>query len=450
MAIGQAIRATIGSTTFQSWPIPPITLNCCLTVPILTGNSRGYVSMAEMRTIMHIDADAFFASVEQGFNPLLRGKPVVVGGRENQRGVVHTASYEARACGIRTGMPLFKAKALCPKAIFLKGNFEHYKAVSLVFQDVYLRYTPQVEFTSLDDAYLDLTGALHLYPSALWVAERIQREVWQRVHVGVSIGIASSKSIARIASGLRKPKGIVQIPPGKEQEFLADLSVDVLPGIGRMAKAKLADLNIFRVRELSKLPKRILEQLFGKNGLSIYDFAHGQDSRPVKRKFIPRQISRETSFEEDTADLKLVRSTLQYLCERIGKKLRNDKLQCRTIAIKIKYSDFRYHTASQRLAHPTGNSGDLFTAAVRLFEQLRLRRTRIRHVGVSVTGIEPHNFQRMLFNMETRKELLDAALDEIRDKFGFMAILPADTLQLKSKYRMEPNGYILHNPALTR
>ena len=406
--------------------------------------------MAEVRTIMHIDADAFFASVEQGFNPLLRGKPVIVGGRENQRGVVHTASYEARACGVRTGMPLFKAKALCPQAVFLKGNYEHYKAVSLVFQDIYLQYTPAVEFTSLDDAYLDLTGALHLYPSALWVAERIQREVWRRVHVGVSIGIGSNKTIARIASGLRKPKGIVQIPAGKEQAFLAGLPVDVLPGIGRMGKEKLNDLNIFRVRELAKLPKRVLEQLFGKNGLSIYDFAQGRDPRPVKRKVFPKQISRETSFEEDTMDLELVRGTLQYLCERIGKKLREEKLHCRTLTIKIKYSDFRFHTVRQKLAHPTANSGVLFAAAVRLFEQLRLRRTRIRHVGVSVTDIEPQNFQRMLFDTETRKELLDAALDEIRSKFGFMAILPADTLTLKSKYRMEPNGYILHNPALTR
>ncbi len=406
--------------------------------------------MAEVRTIMHIDADAFFASVEQGFNPLLRGKPVIVGGRENQRGVVHTASYEARACGVRTGMPLFKAKALCPRAVFLKGNYEHYKAVSLVFQDIYLQYTPAVEFTSLDDAYLDLTGALHLYPSALWVAEHIQREVWRRVHVGVSIGIGSNKTIARIASGLRKPKGIVQIPAGKERAFLAGLPVDVLPGIGRMGKEKLNDLNIFRVGELAKLPKRVLEQLFGKNGLSIYDFAQGRDPRPVKRKVFPKQISRETSFEEDTMDLELVKGTLQYLCERIGKKLREEKLHCRTLTIKIKYSDFRFHTVRQKLAHPTANSGVLFAAAVRLFEQLRLRRTRIRHVGVSVTDIEPQNFQRMLFDTETRKELLDAALDEIRSKFGFMAILPADTLTLKSKYRMEPNGYILHNPALTR
>jgi len=381
---------------------------------------------------------------------LLRGKPVVVGGQANQRGVVHTASYEARACGIRTGMPLFKAKTLCPHAIFLKGNYEHYKAVSLIFRQVYLQYTPDVEFTSLDDAYLDLTGALHLYPSALWVAEQIQKEIRRRVHVGVSIGIGSNKTVARIASGLRKPGGIVYIPPEREKTFLADLPVDVLPGIGPASKKMLADLNIFRVKELARLPRRVVEQLFGKNGLQIYRLAHGEDTRPVKRKVIARQISRETSFAEDTADLKLVMGILQYLCERIGKKLREEALQCRNVAIKIKYSDFHYHTVRRKLAHPTDNSGVLFEAAERLFEQLRLRRTRIRHVGVSVSGIEPRNFQRLLFDLQTRRELLEATLDEIRDKYGFMAILPADTLQLKSKYRMEANGYILHNPALTR
>ena len=402
------------------------------------------------RLILHIDADAFFASVEQGFNPKLRGKPVIVGGQENQRGVVHTASYEARACGVRTGMPLFRAKALCPQAVFLKGNYEHYRAVSQVLQEVYLKYTPKVEFTSLDDAYLDLSGALHLYPSARWVAERVKEEVWQRVGVSLSIGIGSNKVIARIASDLKKPGGIVEVPAGREREFLADLQVDVLPGIGRMAREKLFDLGIFKVRQLAALPKDVMEQLFGKNGIKIWRFARGEDDRTVLPKVFPKQISRETSFEEDTSDLRIVRGTLQYLCERIGKKLRDEGLICRTIGVKIKYSDFKFHTSSVHLPFATNNGNELYKKARQLFEQIRLRRTRIRHVGVSVAQIEPKNYQRSLFNEQTRREMLDLVIDEIRQRFGFMAILPADTLELRRKYRMEPNGYILHNPALTR
>ncbi len=402
------------------------------------------------RLIFHIDADAFFASVEQGFNPLLRGKPVIVGGQENQRGVVHTASYEARACGVRTGMPLFRAKVLCPQAVFLKGNYEHYRAVSSVLQEVYLKYTPKVEFTSLDDAYLDLTGTMHLYPSARWVAEQIKKEVWQRVGVSLSVGIGRNKVIARIASGLQKPAGIVEVPSGEERAFLADLPVDLLPGIGRMAREKLFDLGIFKVGQLARLPKSIMEQLFGKNGLKIWHFARGEDDRTVAPKVFPKQISRETSFEEDTTDLTLVLGTLQYLCERIAKRLRDEQLVCHALGIKIKYSDFRFHTTTARLPFATNHGHELFKQARQLFESLRLRRIRIRHVGVAVSQIESLNYQRRLFDDHTRQQMLDAVVDEIREKYGFMAILPADTLELRRKYRMEANGYILHNPALTR
>ncbi len=402
------------------------------------------------KTIFHIDADAFFASVEQGFNPLLRGKPVIVGGKPDQRGVVHTASYEARARGICTGMPLVKAKALCPQAVFLKGNYEHYRAVSQIFQEIYLRFTPKVEFTSLDDAYLDLTGALHLYPSAEWVGRAIMREVEKRTGVGISVGIGSGKAIARIASSLKKPRGLVRVPPGKERAFLADLPVDVLPGIGRMAKERLTDLHIFKVGELAALPRLIPEQLFGKNGKTLWELANGIDPREVKRRIIPRQISRETSFEEDTADMRLIKGTLQYLTERIAKKLREQELTCRTLAVKIRYSDFRRHARSQSLDAPGNDAGQLFRQAEAIFDTLRLRRVRIRHVGVAASHIEPARYQQFLFKESLRQESLNSAVDEIRRRFGFMALLPADTLELRRKYRMDRHGYILHNPALTR
>ncbi len=402
------------------------------------------------KTIFHIDADAFFASVEQGFNPRLRGNPVIVGGKENQRGVVHTASYEARALGVRTGMPLSKAKTLCPQAVFLKGCYEHYRAVSEVFQEVYLKYTPQVEFTSLDDAYLDLSGAVHLYPSLQWIADAIKKDVYRRTGVTLSVGIGNSKVTARIASGLKKPAGVVCVPAGQEKEFLAPLSVDVLPGIGRAAKERLLDLRIFTVGELARLSKMVLEQLFGKNGIKIWNYANGIDPRPVERRIIPRQISRETSFEEDTSDMRIIKGTLQYLTERIAKKLRRQNLLCRTVGVKIGYSDFKRHAQTRSLEYPSNDSGDLFTVVESIFSERRLRRIRIRHAGVSVSQIEPQNYQRSLFNEQTRRESLNSAVDDIRSRFGFMALMPADTLELKRKYRMDSGGYILHNPALTK
>lgn len=402
------------------------------------------------RTIMHIDADAFFASVEQGFNPLLRGRPVIVGGKAEQRGVVHTASYEARAKGVRTGMPLFKAKALCPYAVFLKGNYEHYRAVSQVFQEVYLKYTPKVEFTSLDDAYLDLSGAMHLYPSVEHVAKVITDEVYRRVGVGLSVGVGSSKLIARIASDLKKPRGIVYIAAEKEKEFIARLPVDYLPGIGRIAKNKLTDLHIFKIGDLARLSKLIMEQLFGRNGIKLWELANGLDNREVKLKIIPRQLSRETSFEEDTSDMTIVKGTLQYLTERIAKKLREDELVCRTLSVKIAYSDFKRHARSKSLTHPSNDGTEMFGYVDKIFEEIHLRRIRIRHVGVSAGNIEPERCQQFLFDERTRQEMLNSAIDEIRERFGFMALMPADTLELQRKYRMDNHGYILHNPALTR
>lgn len=399
---------------------------------------------------MHIDADAFFASVEQGYNPLLHDKPVIVGGTENQRGVVHTASYEARSRGIRTGMALFKAKEICPEAVFLKGNFQHYQAVSNIFQEVYLKYTPVVEFTSMDDAYLDLTGTLHLHQHPTIIAQEIQNDVLKKTGVGLSFGIGSSKVIARIASGLKKPKGIAYVPHGQEKEFLSALPVDELPGIGRIAKDKLTDLGIFKVGELAKLSKLLLEQLFGANGIKMWEFANAIDERSVKRKIIPTQLSRETSFEEDTGDTAIINGTFQYLTERIAKKLRSDDLSCRTVSVKIRYSDFTNDSRSRSLPYSTNDSTEIFQMVDSLYKEIHFRRIRVRHVGVGVTNIQLRNWQMSFFNERTRQEMLNTSIDEIRGKFGFMSILPAETIELKRKYRMDPNGYILHNPALTK
>ena len=403
-----------------------------------------------MRTIMHIDADAFFASVEQGFNPLLRDRPVIVGGAEDQRGVVHTASYEARARGVRTGMALVHAKQVCPEAVFLKGNYAHYQAVSLLLQETYLKFTPAVEFTSLDDAYLDLTGTLHLHPSPEQIARRIQDEIWQKSGVGVSMGIGANKVIASIASALKKPKGIVHVPGGEETAFLAPLPVDALPGVGRMAKEKLTDLGIFHVGQLARFPKLLLLQLFGKNGEKLWEMANGYDPREVKRRIMPRQISRETSFEEDTADMGIIKGTLQYLTERLAKKLRQENLVAQTVQVKIRYSDFSSNNRSRALPYPCNDGTALFDMAERLFEEIRLRRIRIRHVGIAVTQITPLNWQASLFNERNRQAILNTTIDQLREKFGFMTILPAETIELRRKYRMEANGYVLHNPALTR
>ncbi|RMD89695.1 MAG: DNA polymerase IV [Calditrichaeota bacterium] len=403
------------------------------------------------RTILHIDADAFFASVEQGFAPPLRGKPVIVGGTAEQRGVVHTASYEARRAGVRTGMPLNHAKRLVPDAVFLKGRFEHYKAVSLKLQEIYYRFTPVVEFTSLDDAYLDLTGTLklhHLPPEG--IARRIQEEVYRSVQISVSCGIGTSKLIARIASGVNKPSGITIVAPGKEEEFLHPLPVESLPGIGPMARERLHQLGIFTVGQLAALPKLVLTQLFGANGCKFWELAHAIDSSEVKPKMIPKQLSRETGFEEDVSDMELVREVLHYLAERIGKKLRQEGWVGQTVTIKVEYSDNKRYIKARSLPEMTDSTETIYHMVNTLLSETPFRRLRVRRVGLVVSKIERKHWQGELFNERSRQEALQAAIDEIRHRFGFTSIMPASLVNLKNHYRIEKSGYVLHAPALTQ
>lgn len=400
--------------------------------------------------MMHIDADAFFASVEQGFNPLLRNKPVIVGGTATQRGVVHTASYEAREYGIRIGMPLVEAKRLCPQAIFLKGNYQHYQAASRTMQQIYLQYTPEVEFTSLDDAYLDFYGTMHLYASPEALAQKIQHAVRKALGIGVSLGIGKNKLIARIASGINKPNGITCIRPGHELAFLHPLPIAAIPGIGKVTRSKINEFGISTVGELASLSKLLLNSLFGVNGIRIWEFANGIDHRIVHTRVLPGQISRETTFEEDLTDRAIILATLQYLSERIAGKLRQDAQTCRKIAVKIRYSDFTSAKKTQPLHQASAHASEIFSAAQQIIKQMPFRRMRIRHVGIKATHIEWDNDQLQLFDEQKRVEALDTAVDDIRKRFGFTAILPADTMMLQKKYRMEKNGFVLHSPALTR
>ncbi len=403
------------------------------------------------RTILHFDADAFFASVEQGFTPPLRKHPVIVGGTEDQRGVVHTASYAARKQGVYTGMPLKQAKQLVPDAVFLKGNFEHYKAVSQVFQGVYYQYTPIVEMTSLDDAYLDLTGTLNYHKkSPVEIAREIQEKIYAAVQVTVSGGIGSSKCVARIASGLNKPAGITNIPHGTENDFLQPLPVEQLPGVGPMAKESLHQIGVRTIGQLASVPKIVLIQRFGVNGKKFWELAHGIDSREVKQKMVPKQISRETGFEEDVCDIDLVYEVLQYLTERIGKKLREEKLTGQTVSVKVEYSDHKRYIKARSLPEPTDCTDTIYKMVRELLGETSFRRLRVRRVGLTLAKIECKNWQGKLFNESGRREALEASIDEIRRKFGFTSIMSASQINLQKHYRMEKSGYVLHAPALTR
>ncbi len=400
--------------------------------------------------IFHINVDAFFASAEQSFNPLLRDRPVIVGSLPAQRGVVHSASYDARREGVRKGMPLFEAYKRCPKAVFLKGNYRHYRYVARKLLEIYREFTPAVEFSSLDDAYLDVTGTTHLWKGPVQMAGKIQTAVWDRLHIPVSIGIGSSKLVSRIASGQRKPKGLTYVPSGNELEFLFSLPVTQLPGVGRMTQSRLYDLGILTIGELSRLPKAVLFQLFGRNGLKLWEFANGRDNRPVKPVRLPKQLSRETSFENDVGDPEIILATIHYLIERLSEKLRETHLVCRKLCLGIRYSDFQTLQRSGALPEETQDSFKLGQFAEDIFHTLHLRRARVRFVRVQFGGLEPEAWQLQLFQFEKKEKSLNKTIDHIRKRFGFMSILPAKTLLLQSNYEMDSHGYILHTPSLSQ
>ena len=400
--------------------------------------------------IFHLDVDAFFASAEQSFNPFLRGKPVIVGGHAGQRGVVHSASYEARAFGVRTGMVLREAERLCPQAIFLKGDFLRYKYISQEILRILLSFSPMVEFTSIDDAYVDMAGTERRFPEPRKAAEEIQRIIDDRLSVPVTIGIGSCKLISRVASARHRPRGITYVPPGKEIEFLHPLPVSELVGVGRVTQGLLREMGIQTVGQLAEIPKPVLQQLLGANGVKIWEFANGIDRRKVLRFRRRRQISRETSFEEDTDDAKLVLATLQYLGERIATKLRDERSTCGTVHIRIRYSDAKSTSISRKLPTQTQDAAVLNSTVQRLYEETRRRRTRVRFVHVSVSNIEPENWQPDFFAAETKSKSLMESIDEIRRRFGFTALMPAESQILKTKYRMDKHGYILHAPSLSQ
>ncbi|MFC1728845.1 DNA polymerase IV [candidate division KSB1 bacterium] len=403
------------------------------------------------KLILHLDADAFFASVEQGFNPHLQGKPVIVGGLAHQRGCVHTASYEARRLGIHTGTSLRQAKEICPKAIFLQGDYRRYRAAALGIEKILRSHTPDVEIASLDDAYIDLTGVMRRYSYACDFAEKIQKEIRQQINIGVSIGIGSSKLIARIASGLHKPEGITAVPAGYERQFLSILPVRVLRGIGMKTETVFHELGITTVGELTLLPKTTVLQLLGAAvGAKIWQYAHGVDNRPLQVQQTPKQISRETSFEEDSDDDKLIEGALRYLTERIAAKLRQHDLTARKVHIKIRYADGRSQKRPVTLSRRTGD-GELLGACVqKIYNSFPKRRVRVKLVGVTVFDIADSDEQWTLFDMNDRSDRLNNGIDRVRERFGFTSLQVGSTLVLQDYYRMESHGYILHTPALSQ
>jgi DNA polymerase-4 len=403
------------------------------------------------RCILHIDLDAFFVSVEQVLAPDLRSKPVVVGGRPDRRGVVASASYEARVFGIRAGMPLAQAYRLCPKAIFLQGSFPAYRAASERFMKILADFSPCLEPAGLDEAYLDVTGCeAHGTPRQL--ALRIKERVKKELKLIASVGVASCKVVAKIASDLGKPDGLVEVAAGQEKDFLAPLPVASLPGVGKKTEQALKSMGISTIGQLATLPPEAINNRFGAAGVMIHHYANGIDNREVEPPGEAKSISRETTFAEDTLDRAFLQAILRYLCERVGAELRQESKHARTITLKLRYADFE--TITRRISSKEVTDADevIFAGAVKLLDQaLARKRKLVRLIGVGVSNLASYGKQ--LYLLDSRPQRLwhlDKAIDRIRKKYGFTAIQTGRTLLLKDIFASREGDYILETPSLSR
>ena len=375
-------------------------------------------------SILHVDMDAFFVSVELLERPELRGKPVVVGGRPDQRGVVSAASYEARKYGIHSAMPLRTAGRLCPHAVFLDGHHEKYGEWSDRVVTILAKFSPIVEMVSIDEAYLDLSGTERLHGPPLAAADKLLRTITQTTALPCSAGLATTRLVAKVASDQAKPRGLVWVPAGSEQRFLAPLPVRKIPGIGEVTERALRAMGIETVQQIAAVPQEKLETIFGQWGTALYRKARGGDSYEFVIDAEPKSISHNHTFGEDTEDSNALGAMLSHLSQKACKRLREAGLATRILTLTIRYAGFETHTRSKTLGEPTRLDTDIFAVFQELFRVHRDPRRKIRLLGVSLSGLTHGNEQLDLLEAERRARLekLTSAADRLRDRFGFSKV----------------------------
>jgi DNA polymerase IV len=423
----------------------------------MTGGRRG------IRDIIHLDMDAFYASVETLDNPALRGKPVIVGGRD-RRGVVCAASYEARRYGVHSAQPAAAAKRLCPHGVFLPVRMARYKEVSEAVFAIFRRFTPLVERLSIDEAFLDVTGSIRLFGPSKTIARAIKEAVRHETGLTVSAGVASSKLVAKIASDMSKPDGLTAVPPGTERAFLAPLPVEKLWGVGHVTRETLEGLGVRTIGDLGRVPAARLERRFGAAGLLLHRLALGVDDRDVEPEGEAKSIGHEDTYPEDVLDPIALRRELLRLSERVAARLRRHEVRGRTVTLRVKYHDFVQVTRAATLAEATDDGREICRCARALLGKTEAGEKPVRLLGISLsnlegrpggamgqlplfggtggsggrpvsavprsrtTGARGHSAQRGDDGRPpvdpTRRERLNRALDAIRKKFGERGILP--------------------------
>lgn len=379
------------------------------------------------RTYFHVDMDAFFVSVEELYDPSLKGKPVVVGGKGHERGVVSAASYTARKYGVHSAMPLRQAAKLCPHAIFLDGHMERYRDCSRQVRSVLQKFSPLVEMASIDEAYLDMSGTERLHGPAFQAAHLLHEQMKRETQLNCSIGIAVSRVVAKICSDQAKPNGILWIPPGCECSFLAPLDVRKIPGVGKVTETKMNSLGIRYVRDLTAMPVDRIRQEFGDWAVALSEKAQGIDAggwydSEIGEPEGPKSVSHEHTFGCDTNDQQEIEGMLAYMSEKVCRRLREQDLQASRVQLKLRYSDFTTFTRSRTLDHPTQLDTKVYSTVRELF-RANWTRGAVRLIGVQTAMFEQEVQMDLILDerQEKVRQALNAA-DGLRDRFGERAI----------------------------
>jgi len=377
------------------------------------------------RTIFHVDMDAFFVSVEELFDPSLKGKAVVVGGQRDERGVVSAASYEARKFGVHSAMPLRTAAKMCPHAIFVNGHSDRYRECSEKVHRVLGTFSPQVEMASIDEAYLDMTGTERLHGPPLKAAHTLHHRMKADTGLNCSIGMGSSRLIAKVSSAQAKPNGVLWIVPGEEAKFLAPLDVRAIPGVGKVMESHLNALGIKKVGDLARLEESELSGRFGKWGMALAGKARGEDAggwfdTEVGADVGAKSISHEHTYNADTAEVSQLEATLMRLSEMVARRLRESQFHARTIQLKLRYKDFTTLTRAHTLAAPTQLDTEIFEQVRALFRKNWEKGIPIRLLGVQASSFtsQPDQINLIGGNRQQRWKDAMAAADRLRDKFG--------------------------------
>lgn len=373
-----------------------------------------------IRNIIHIDMDAFFAQIEQRDHPEYKNKPLIVGGPLN-RGVVSTASYEARKYGIHSGMPLVRAKRLCPDGLFVPVDMERYLKESAKIRKIFFQYTPLVEIIGCDEGFLDVTGCQRLFGNALEIAKKIKGKIYEQTNLTSSAGIGPNKFLAKLASGLGKPNGLTVLENSPEMiEKIKRLPVSFIWGVGRVTNKSLSSLGIKTIGDLSKIPIEVLKSKFGDSmGKFMHDMSNGIDNRQVIPSSEPKSIGRETTFTEDISSIETLRAAFLFLSQKISMNLHSKGYRGKVITIKVRYSDFKTVTKRTTLKNYTSAIFDIYKSSLTLLKELDMVRKKVRLAGISIGELKSNSILGdILFDEEKKDEKLTGAIEKISEKFG--------------------------------